>query len=134
MRRFTNRLDVHVSSHLIFLTGHSNSRLRIGGFISPVQIVLEQLRVHMVVLHPCSNPGSTLFRVRLSDHQATPAAQRRSKFRHHLLRDVNASAVLFVPGSRCNVGSAGTSGFIIVRYLAGAAGSGLTSTRPSCKL
>ena len=31
--------------------------------------------------------------------------QCRSKFRHHLLRDVNASAVLFVPGSRrCRLG------------------------------
>ena len=71
--------------------------------------------------------------LRLSDHQATSAAQRRSKFRHHLLRDVNTSAVLFVPGSRrCRFG--GTSGFTIGRYLAGAAGSGSTSTRPSCKL
>ena len=32
------------------------------------------------------------------------------------------------------VGSAGTSGFTIGRHLAGAAGSGSTSTRPSCKL
>ena len=60
---------------------------------------LAQLRVHKIILHPCSNPGSTFLRVKLSDHQATPAAQR-SKFRHHHLRDVNASAVLVVPGSR----------------------------------
>ena len=71
-----------------------------GLSVSPVQIVFEPLRVHKIILHQCGDPGSTFLRVRLSNHQATPAAQRRSKFRHHLLRDVNASAVLFVPGSR----------------------------------
>ena len=56
--------------------------------------------MHRTLLRPCGNPGSTFLRVRLSDYQACPAAPRRSTFRHHLLRDVNASAVLFVPGSR----------------------------------
>ena len=82
------------------LIGHNNSHLRIGEFVSPVQIVFEPLRVHRIIFHPCGSPGSTFLRVRLSDHQATPAAKRRYKFRHHLLRDVTVSAVLFVPGSR----------------------------------
>ena len=72
------------------------------------------------VLHPCSDPGSALLRVWLSDHQATLAAQRRSELRHHLLRDVDASAVLFVPP--------------LLGSPPGAAGMGSTSTRPSCKL
>ena len=87
------------------LNGHRNRRFRIGEFVSPVQIVSKPLRMRRIVLHPCGNPGSKFLRVKLSDHQATPAAQRRSKLRHHLLRDVNASAVLFVPGSRrCRLG------------------------------
>ena len=87
------------------MNGHSNRRFQIGEFVSPVHIVFEPLCVHRVVLHPCSNPGSTLFRVKWSHHHATPAAQRRSKFRNHLLGDVDASAVLFDPGSRhCRFG------------------------------
>ena len=53
-----------------------------------------------IVLHACGDPGSALLRVWLSDHQATLAAQCRSELRHHLLRDVDASAVLLVPGFR----------------------------------
>ena len=107
-------------------------RLRIGESVSPDQIVFETVRVCKIVLHTRSDPGLALLRVRLSDHQATLAAQRRSELRHHLLRDVNASDILFV-SSLLSV-PASTSGFTIGMYLAGAAGLGSTSTRPSCNL
>ena len=38
--------------------------------------------------------------MRLSDHQAPIAVQGRSELRHHLLRDVDASGILFDSGFR----------------------------------
>ena len=97
---FPIRLDAHVSSHLFCPHWAQQQSSPDGEFVSPVQIVFEPLRVCRIILHQCGNPGSTLLRVRLSDHQANLAAQRRSELRHHLLRDVDASDILFVPGLR----------------------------------
>ena len=63
-----------------------------------IKLSSRRSRVCKIVLQICSDPGPALLRVRLSDHQATLAAQRRSELRHHLLRDVDASAILFVSG------------------------------------
>ena len=132
-RGVSHLLDVHVSSHLFCLTGHSNRRIRTGEFILCVQSVLDPLRVHRVVLHPCSNPASTFFRVKLSDHQATSAAQRRSKFRHVLPSDVCVCRSLRSWFSSLSVRPE-PPWFTIGKYLAGATGLGSTSTRPSCRL
>ena len=83
----------------------------------------------MTILHTRSDPGPALLRVRLSYHQATLAVQGRSELRHHLLRDGDASDILFVSGFRCC--RSGLHFWVHHRNVPGrAAALGSTSTRP----
>ena len=57
-------------------------------------------RVCRLPLRLGDDPRSTSFGVWLSDFWAAFATQSRSRFRHHLLRDVEASSVFLVSGIR----------------------------------
>ena len=128
---FPNRLDVtrFVASVLPSL-GTATVVSGLADSFRLYQIVFEPLLVHKIILHPCGNPGSAFLRVKC---EVVRSPSNTCSPTSHLLRDVNASAVLFVSGSRrCRSGL--HFWFTIGMHLAGAAGSGSTSTRPSCKL
>ena len=93
------RLDVHVSSRL-FCPHLAQQPPALDWRIAFAWSSCLRGDPRRINLHPCGDPGLALLRVRLSDHHATIAAQRRSELRHHLLRDVDASAVLFASGFR----------------------------------